>query len=100
MRLIPSLGGVHRDLLGRRLGTVRHLIEDAQHLHGIDLAIVVVPTGERVSVSVTFGMAAVLLVAELQPMAAALTALRPWIPIVVTVGDSRRLAFGCVRSSS
>lgn len=79
---------------------MRRLLEDARHLHGIDLALVVEPTDQHVSVSIAFGGEAVLLVADVHPMAAAFTAVRPWVPIVVGTGESRRVAFGCVRSAS
>jgi len=98
--MIPGLGGVHRRLLGRRLRSVQRLLEEAQFLHGVDVALLVAPRDERVSVSLALGFEAVLLVAEVEPLAASFTAVRPWVPIVVVAPGSRRLAFGRVRSAN
>jgi hypothetical protein len=89
--VVPQLRRDHWRVLRERWGSVRRLVEDAQLVRGVDLAVVVTDRGEVswVSVSVVLGIDAVLLIAAAAPWAAPFLRARPWVPVVViTVGGS------------
>lgn len=93
MLVVPSLHGVHHRILVRRWGSVRRLVEDAQHVLGVEVLVVVGDEDARVSVGVIMGIDAVVLVSKAEPWAVAFIMARPWVPIVVASGKAARVVF-------
>jgi hypothetical protein len=68
--------------LSQRWGSVRRLVEDAQHLPDIEVVVVVTDEGDRVSCGVVLGVDAVVLLAS-EPWATTFITARPWVPVLV-----------------
>ena len=93
MLVVPPLPEAHRRLVMGRWGSIRHLVEDAQGVRDVEIVVVVVEDGSRVSVGVIVGLDALALVAEIEPRAAAFTMARPWVPVVVLTSTGRSVTF-------